>query len=653
MSIGLLWLPTAEALDPRPPRSMSAWCARQRVQLYTMLEVGSSFDLIMRVANQDNLLLVPVDAAQESWLTALLAYGRTDLLVLGPAEHACRGYRNGHLIDAEVILAAHGNPDLPPVQSRSAALESRFFGQARRNGHAAELQVLDPRPASTGPSTPWIALEGADGAGKTSQARHLAHLTQAPIRRSCRSGDFYAEVSRLLQATVLEGDSRGWRWGRLWKIFDSMRLLWAEFQTAGDQLRIWDRYLPTHLAACFMRFQDDAGFAPWLATAPQCRKSLYLDLPESESARRRQGRCEPPTLDEHPIAQRGYRKAFRALAQRGTLQEVNAASSETQIQLQILAEIGLPLQEEIGPTRIADLNPAAVVFQQGPSPTSILLDASQSADDLPASPDPAPGMWWRGFLQAIQAAGATLSLTDRMDLLALELERRLHTQPDHCHGQELLFPLWPPLLRAVHGCAPGFTPPSLLSTPSIPWTWKPTETIHPCWRPFFRTDAALEAYRLAVVEALEQSNKAQRVVAGALLFNAEGHLLLERRHPAKALYPGFWDSPGGKVEVGESAAQACAREMQEEYGLSLPVSALGSLGVVPDRDPVHGGSILHHLFRIDVANLPTTCGPDAVEIGHFSIAEARRLPGLAAPLQKVFRDLTWTPCTQNLLSHVS
>lgn len=61
-------------------------------------------------------------------------------------------------------------------------------------------------------------------------------------------------------------------------------------------------------------------------------------------------------------------------------------------------------------------------------------------------------------------------------------------------------------------------------------------------------------------------------VAVAVLFDARGRVLLAQRPPEKA-YGGWWEFPGGKVEAGESVADALARELAEELGIVVSASA--------------------------------------------------------------------------------
>jgi 8-oxo-dGTP diphosphatase len=62
------------------------------------------------------------------------------------------------------------------------------------------------------------------------------------------------------------------------------------------------------------------------------------------------------------------------------------------------------------------------------------------------------------------------------------------------------------------------------------------------------------------------------VAVGAIVFDGDGRVLIvERGNPPGA---GLWSVPGGRVETGETLAQAVAREVREETGLVVEVGAL-------------------------------------------------------------------------------
>ena len=66
--------------------------------------------------------------------------------------------------------------------------------------------------------------------------------------------------------------------------------------------------------------------------------------------------------------------------------------------------------------------------------------------------------------------------------------------------------------------------------------------------------------------------------AFAAVRNVAGEVLLVRR-----IDDGYWELPGGRLEVGESAAQAVIREVAEESGVAIAL--VGLSGVY--SDPTH------------------------------------------------------------------
>jgi 8-oxo-dGTP diphosphatase len=60
-------------------------------------------------------------------------------------------------------------------------------------------------------------------------------------------------------------------------------------------------------------------------------------------------------------------------------------------------------------------------------------------------------------------------------------------------------------------------------------------------------------------------------VAAAVILRRDGAVLLARR-VAGTPYAGYWEFPGGKLEPGETAAQALKRELREELGIEVTLA---------------------------------------------------------------------------------
>lgn len=60
-------------------------------------------------------------------------------------------------------------------------------------------------------------------------------------------------------------------------------------------------------------------------------------------------------------------------------------------------------------------------------------------------------------------------------------------------------------------------------------------------------------------------------VAVKALIVRRGRVLLLKRGPTATPAPGGWDTPGGRVEFGETLDQALQREIREELGTSASV----------------------------------------------------------------------------------
>lgn len=60
-------------------------------------------------------------------------------------------------------------------------------------------------------------------------------------------------------------------------------------------------------------------------------------------------------------------------------------------------------------------------------------------------------------------------------------------------------------------------------------------------------------------------------VAVGVMVRSDGSYLLAQRMQGKA-YEGYWEFPGGKLELGENVEDALARELHEELGIEVRTS---------------------------------------------------------------------------------
>ncbi len=85
-------------------------------------------------------------------------------------------------------------------------------------------------------------------------------------------------------------------------------------------------------------------------------------------------------------------------------------------------------------------------------------------------------------------------------------------------------------------------------------------------------------------------------VAAAVLQNRNGCVLLTRR-PDNKPYPGLYEFPGGKIEVGERPEEALQRELFEELHLFVPIDSMKPLTFVSYTYPQYHVILLLYLIR--------------------------------------------------------
>jgi 8-oxo-dGTP diphosphatase len=110
------------------------------------------------------------------------------------------------------------------------------------------------------------------------------------------------------------------------------------------------------------------------------------------------------------------------------------------------------------------------------------------------------------------------------------------------------------------------------------------------------------------------------VAVGAIVVVDDRLLLVRRGHGPAA---GEWSVPGGRVEAGETLAEAVVRELAEETGLEGVCGEL--VGWVERIGVDHHYVILD--FRVTVLDdRPAVAGDDAVEVAWVALADVAESP---------------------------
>ena len=108
---------------------------------------------------------------------------------------------------------------------------------------------------------------------------------------------------------------------------------------------------------------------------------------------------------------------------------------------------------------------------------------------------------------------------------------------------------------------------------------------------------------------------------GAVIKDGRGRLLLIKRGHVPGA--GLWSLPGGRIEPGETDAEALVREMREETGLAVEAGQL--IGTV--RRPAQDGGILDiRDYAATVTGGTLRAGDDAADARWVAVSELEILP---------------------------
>jgi ADP-ribose pyrophosphatase YjhB (NUDIX family) len=98
------------------------------------------------------------------------------------------------------------------------------------------------------------------------------------------------------------------------------------------------------------------------------------------------------------------------------------------------------------------------------------------------------------------------------------------------------------------------------------------------------------------------------------VLDGAGRVLLARR--AVEPFLGFWDTPGGFVEPGESLEECVRRELREEAGVEIAVGRL--VGSFPDTYGPTGEATVNTFFECRLLSGEPRPDDDVAELRWFS-----------------------------------
>ncbi|MBM7070152.1 NUDIX domain-containing protein [Actibacterium sp. 188UL27-1] len=102
----------------------------------------------------------------------------------------------------------------------------------------------------------------------------------------------------------------------------------------------------------------------------------------------------------------------------------------------------------------------------------------------------------------------------------------------------------------------------------------------------------------------------------------DGQILMAKRADTRRAYPGRWSFPGGHVEAGETLHNALLREVREEIGVEVTLSAFL-------RD-MADGDVTFHLYVVHGWHgVPANLGEEHSSVKWLDFKVAGQLPDLA------------------------
>jgi ADP-ribose pyrophosphatase YjhB (NUDIX family) len=129
-----------------------------------------------------------------------------------------------------------------------------------------------------------------------------------------------------------------------------------------------------------------------------------------------------------------------------------------------------------------------------------------------------------------------------------------------------------------------------------------------------------------------------RLGCSAAIFDEQGRILLTRRADN-----GKWCLPGGRMESGESAAEACEREVLEETGLRVRVKRLVGVYSHPDQLVIYLDGNKAHIvalhFEAEVLGGVLGLSNETTDFGYYNLEQIQGLEMLGRHKERVIDTL--------------
>jgi ADP-ribose pyrophosphatase YjhB (NUDIX family) len=133
-----------------------------------------------------------------------------------------------------------------------------------------------------------------------------------------------------------------------------------------------------------------------------------------------------------------------------------------------------------------------------------------------------------------------------------------------------------------------------------------------------------------------------RLGCSAAILDKNGRILLTRRTDN-----GQWCLPGGRMESGESAAEACEREVFEETGLNVRVKRLVGVYSHPDQLVVYPDGNKAHIvalhFEAEITGGELGLSNETTDFGYFTLPELEGMEFLGRHKERILDTIENRP----------